>query len=126
MKDNFTLPDHLKSNILRGILSEEKNRARKLLVISIITAFVSIGSILASVKYALTSFYQSSFYSYATLLFSDPDVVMRYWREFGLALLESLPVVGVILCLAAFFALLISLRMFARNMRFGITQSFAH
>lgn len=126
MRDDFELPKNLRSNILLGIRSEEKRIAKQQLAASSFVAIASIGAIVASVKYALTAFYQSSFYSYATLLLSDPDMVLRYWREFGLALLESLPVIGIVCCLAAVCTLLVSLRFFARNMQLGFTSSFAH
>jgi hypothetical protein len=111
---------------LLNIRSEEKKIAKQQLVVSALLAVASIGAIVASVKYALTAFYQSGFYSYASLLLSDPDMVLRYWREFGLALLESLPVIGIVCFLIAVFALLMSFRSFARNMRFGFAPSFAN
>ncbi len=126
MQDDFELPKNLRSNILLGIRSEEKRIAKQHLAVSAFVAIASMGAIVASVKYAVTAFYQSSFYSYASLLLSDPDMVLRYWREFSLALLESLPVIGIICCLVAVFVLLVSLRFLARNVRFGSVPSFAH
>lgn len=126
MQDNFELPASLKGNILLSIRTEEKKRAKRLLVVSAVVAAGSLVAIIASLKYALMALYESSFYSYASLLFSDPDVIAQYWREFALALLESLPVVGIVLCLIAVFALLMSLRLFAQNMRFGFAPTFAN
>ncbi len=126
MQDNFELPESLRGNILLGIHTEEKRRAKRLLVVSAVVATSSLVGIIASLKYALVTLYESSFYSYASLLFSDPDVVTQYWKEFSLALLESLPVIGIVLCLIAVFALLMSLRLFAQNMRFGFAPTFAN
>ena len=123
MQDNFELPENLRSSIMVGIRTEEQKRARVWLVVAVCIALSAIASIPALVQYAVSSLYQSSFYTYLSLVFSDPDVVGQYWREFGLTLLESLPVVGIILCLIAAFALLMSLKLFARNMRFGFTPS---
>lgn len=126
MQDNFELPENLRNNILLGIRGEEKKRAKPLLAVSVIIALSSLVGLFMWLKYALIAFYQSSFYAYMTLLFSDPDVVLRYWQEFGLALLESLPVLGIALCLLAVFTLLMSLRLFTQNMRFGFASSFAN
>ncbi len=126
MQDDFELPKDLRNSILLSIRSEEKKIVKQQLVVSALVAIASIGAIIASVKYALIAFYQSSFYFYASLLLSDPDMVLRYWREFGLALLESLPVIGIVCFLVAVFALLMSFRFFARNVRFGFAPTFAH
>lgn len=126
MQDDFELPKNLRNNVLLSIRSEEKRIAKRELAVSAFAAVASIGAIVASVEYAVTAFYQSSFYSYASLLLSDPDMVLRYWREFSLTLLESLPVIGIVCFLIAMFALLVSLRFLARNMRLGFTPTFAN
>lgn len=126
MQDNFELPESLRSNIFLGIRTEEKKRAKRLLAVSVVVAIGSLVGIITSLKYALMAFYESSFYTYVSILFSDPDVVFKYWQEFGLALLGSLPVISMSLCLIAVFALLMSLRLFAQNMRFGFSPTFAN
>lgn len=50
------------------------------------------------------SFAQSGFGQYLSLMFSDSRVVMNHWQDFGLSLLESLPVMSV----AGFFAILLA------------------
>lgn len=125
MKD-IELPQNLRSNILLSIRLEEKKQAKQLLATSLFTAIISFGAIVVSIKYALLAFYHSSFYSYATLLLSDPDVVVQYWQEFSLALLESLPVVGIVICLVAVCVFLFSLKLFAQSQRFVFTPSLAN
>jgi ABC-type phosphate/phosphonate transport system permease subunit len=123
MEYDFELPKNMRSNILLNIQSEEKRIAKQQLLGSLIVAVLSIGAIVASVNHALVAFYQSSFYSYMSLLLSDPDIVTQYWREFVLALLESIPVIGMILCLGALAAFLFSLKLFAQSQRFVFTPS---
>lgn len=124
--EDIELPKNLRGNILLTIRLEEKKQAKQLLATSFFTAITSIGAIVVSLKYALFAFYQSSFYYYASLLLSDPDIVAQYWREFSLALLESIPVIGIVLCLAAVTAFLFSLKLFAESRRFVFTPSLAN
>ncbi len=124
--EDIELPQNLRSNILLSIRLEEKKQAKRILTTSLFTAIISLGVIVVSIKYALLAVYHSSFYSCATLLFSDPDIVLQYWREFSLALLESLPVVGIVICLAAVYAFLFSLKLFAQSQRFVFTPSLSN
>lgn len=124
--EDIELPKNLRGNILLSIRSAEKKQAKQLLATSFFIAITALVSIVMSIKYAVLAFYQSSFYYYASLLLSDPDIVAQYWREFSLALLESIPVIGIVLCLAAVTAFLFSLKLFAESRRFVFTPSLAN
>lgn len=125
MEDNFELPESLRSNILKSIHSDEKRRAKKQLAVSVFVVTISLGAVVASVKYAVLVVYQSSFYLYLSLMLSDFDIVLRHWREFCFALLESLPVAGMLFCLVAMFALLVSIEIFSRSQKMLLTSSFS-
>lgn len=47
----------------------------------------------------------SGFFSYLSILFTDPDIVANAWQEVALSLLESLPVVTLIIILVSFLFL---------------------
>jgi len=115
--DKNELPESLKKNILTSIKKEELHRAQIYLAGSFVTAAASLVAVIFSVTYMIQGFYQSSFYSYFSLFFSDSDVAVAYWRELALSLVESVPVLELTLSLVAMTALLWSIRVFAQNAR---------
>lgn len=57
---------------------------------------------------------RSGFSQYLPLLFSDFKTVLANWQDFGLGLLESLPVVSTVLLLAVVLALLVMVKYVVR------------
>jgi hypothetical protein len=105
----------LRGKILASIQQEEIRHAR-------IYVYTAIGAIMTSsfgvvfvVKHMFQGLYQSSFYSYVSLLFSDPAIVVSYWKELSLSLVETAPLIEITLCLVAFAALLTSVRILVNN-----------
>lgn len=83
-------------------------------------SFITIGSAitLAPAFNALRlELAQSGISQYLSLLFSDYSTVIILWQEFTLSVLETFPVMTVIVFLAAVFAFLVSLRFLARDLR---------
>ena len=117
--------DNLKQNILKDIRKSEYCRARALVFCSVFLTVVSLVGVWGSISYLFSSLYESSFVNYLSLLFSDPDVVLMYWQQFVLSLLESLPVVGMVLSLVALASLLVSFRVLVVNMKFGLRPVFS-
>jgi hypothetical protein len=66
---------------------------------------------IAAFRYALGSFAQSGFSTYASLLSSDGSILFLYWKEFTLSIIESLPLMSMTIFLATIFALLLSLKL---------------
>ncbi|MFZ2253327.1 MAG: hypothetical protein WAW13_04130 [Minisyncoccia bacterium] len=120
--DKLEASEDLRGKILISIQREELHRARVYILTSLATALTSILGAVFAVKYMIISFYQSSFYSYFSLLFSDSDVALSYWREFLFSLAETLPLLGIILLLVAIGVFFMSLRVFANNIK--IKQNF--
>lgn len=118
------IPKELRGKILTSIKNEELKRARVLVLVSIVTVLFSIGGGILALKYMIQGFSQSSFYSYLSILFSDPDIAFVYWRELSLSLVETLPFVGITLSLVAIAALLMSVRMLLRNAKPNLIPSF--
>ena len=73
-------------------------------------SIASLGAVALSGLYAVHSASASGFSSYFSLLFSDGSTIAGLWREVGLSLLESLPVVAGIAVLGSIVAVLWSLR----------------
>jgi len=124
--DKIDPPTKLRANILMRIGREERRRARVFLLVFATVVPFSILGIVFSTQYMLQGFYQSSFYSYFSLLLSDPDIVLAYWKDFSLSIAESVPFMGITLSLITIVALLISIRIIANNLRNGVSRSFSH
>ena len=124
--DKIDPPTKLRTNILMNIGQEESRRARVFLLVFATVVPLSILGTVFSIKYMLQGFYQSSFYSYFSLLLSDPDIVLAHWKDFSLSIAESVPFMGITLSLITIVALLISIRIIANNLRNGVSRSFSH
>jgi hypothetical protein len=73
------------------------------------------GSALAAV-YAVSFFGQeifgSEFWSLASLAFSDINIVLINWNDYVLSLLETLPVINIVIILIPTFIFLLSLNLY--------------
>lgn len=128
MRENHTLipSERLRQHILTHISREERRRARIYVLASAVAILLSLSGIVTSVQYVVQALYWSSSYAYLSLLLSDTDIVFANWQEFSLSLLESIPVIGILLSLIAAFALLVSIRTLANNLRTGLMPSFGN
>jgi len=106
---------NLRKNILSGIHKYEYRQARNFLVLSAVTGTMSLAGIVGSVWYLAATLTQTSFYHYLSLVFTDADLVLPYWKEFVLSLAETLPLFGITLILVGVVAFLLSLRTFVGN-----------
>lgn len=84
-------------------------------VVSAIAFIPVIGTIRAE-------FAQSEFYQFFSLLFSDGGLVMQYWQDFSLALLESVPVISIVMLLGTSLVFLWSLKHLARAAKVVFNQ----
>lgn len=96
-------------------------QARKILLAKIRLAvfgsslLFSLIAIVPVLKYLSAEFYESGFYSYLSLIFSDSSVVFQNWKEIILSLAESAPILGIAIFLAVIFILLSSLKVSTEN-----------
>lgn len=124
--DKLNLPRGLRKTILVSIRKEERRRARMYLFVSTIVVPSSAVGIWFAVSYMTQEFYQSSFYNYFSLLFSDTDIILVYWQQFVLSLAESVPLIGVTVSLVVIAIFLVSIRIFMGNVRGSFTPLFNH
>lgn len=122
--DQFKPSKELRENILFQIVKEEGRRAKNYLLVSFITTTASIVGVIFSAQYVMQAVYQSSFYRYLSLLISDSDIVLSYWQQFTLSLVESMPFFAVTLALVAIVILMVSIRVFTNNARRSFNFSF--
>ncbi len=110
-KAKYPLPSrHLEERILTRI-------ARARLVGERIRAGLFGGTVVASalafipaVTFALQEIAHSAFYDYVSLTVTDGGTLMSSWHEFGLAVIESAPINGIILTLSLVLVFMASLR----------------
>jgi hypothetical protein len=95
-----SIPKDLVNNIIFSV--DQKNHQRsKIKTLSL--SFVSIASLALSIPIIselITSFTQSGIYNYFSLIFSDSDIAVMYWKEIIVTLAESIPIISVISLLA--------------------------
>lgn len=91
----------LKNNIISGIVRQEHRRAKNYLIFFAAILLLSLTAVYLSLKYLTESLNQSGFYEYLSLLFSGDSVVYSYWKELSLSLIDSMPVLGIMIFLVA-------------------------
>lgn len=111
-------PEGLTQAILWRIEIERRRIARFRFVGMGAVAGLSVVAMVPTAQYTMAEFYQSGFYQYSSLLFSDGGSILPYWKEFTITLAESAPLLGITLSLALVFVLLGSLQSVFKNMYF--------
>lgn len=94
-------PKGLEKRIMTRINAERMRLARVRAWIFGSTSAVSFGFSLWAVIYLVNSVKETGFWQYFSLLFSDKGAVLAYWRELSLSLIESLPILSLIIFLVA-------------------------
>lgn len=108
-------PEALEQRVFLRIREAQVARARARLAIFGFGAVTGLFLSLPAYQYAMSELTTSGFLSYASLLLSDSGMLMLYWKEFGLTLLESLPVFGILLFGTAVLVFFGMLRLAAKN-----------
>jgi len=111
-------PDDLLGKIMKRI-SEEKRllTLKRRLVIFSAGLIGAIVLFIPALKGVISGFAESGFTQYFSLLFSDAEIVLVYWQNYALSLLETLPVVNLILLLITVFAILELLKLLAKDLK---------
>ena len=112
-KIEATVPaSDLERKILRSIALEKSARTKRRLMFS----YAGLAGSLAMLAYVgITSakaFFESDFLQLTQLAFSDAAVVAHYWSAFALALLETVPVVPLLLLFIPLLTLFLSFSMY--------------
>jgi len=98
----------------------EKEIKRKIILNRIFGGLFSFISIIALVPlaiYTTNEFYQSGFFSFMSLLFSDSKIVFSNFGEYALSIVDSVPLLAITLTLLSVQALLVSVRYIFNNER---------
>lgn len=110
-------PKGLLENILKRIRKEERLLVLRRVIIFSITLTGSAFGFLPTFKMLLSDFSQSGFLRFFSLIFSDFSVVITYWQNFAIILLETLPAVSLALFLAVLLAFLQSIKSLTRDVK---------
>ena len=108
----------LLSQVLARIEYEKKLSAtKKKLVVFLLIFLTSLVAVIPTFQTLRTGFIDSGFIQFFGLLFSDFDIISNYWQNFTLSLLETLPVLNILIFLAVSFSLLESLKLMTREIK---------
>jgi len=111
-------PAGLFAKIMARIYEEERLLfIKRRLFLSSTTFLISAGALITVVNTFQNEFAQSGLFQFLSLLFSDLELVAANWQDFGLAILESLPVMSMMAFLITIFVLLWSLKHFAQAIK---------
>ena len=97
---DISVPNNLTEGIVLRINDRERHNSK---IKALGLSFVSLASFLLSIpiiSQIITSFTQSGIYNYISIIFSDSDVAITYWKEISLSLAESLPILAITSLLA--------------------------
>ncbi len=104
-------PAGLLGKIMARIHEEERLMSiKKRFILFSITVLISTGALIPAMNAFQEEFAQSGLTQFLSLLFSDLGVVLASWQEFGLAVLESLPITSITALLFIFLVFLWSLK----------------
>lgn len=109
----------LSSKILEVI---EYRRKRKIFIkkgLVGIPAFLSLISLYPAVAYLSSELSGSGFLYYMSLVFSDGAIILASWQDFLFSLVESLPILSIIVALIPVVILATSLKAMLSQVRFG-------
>lgn len=110
------VPAGLFKKVMDGIYQAQRRRVIRYRLV-LFSAGI-IGSVVAFIPVfgmVQADFNGSGFFSFFSLIFSDSGVVMAYWQNFFMSLLESFPAFSVAMLLATVFLFLQSLKFLARD-----------
>lgn len=118
-------PKGLFGKIIRRIHREQRLLIlKKIIIFSVAFAgsFLMLG---ISLKMLAADVSQSGFFNLSLLAFSDFSIVIQYWKNFGLALLETLPAVSIALFFAGIVLFLETLKSFIKNVKYETRKVFS-
>jgi len=121
-------PDFLGSRILLRIDQERVKRLKRQVLITRIVGGLSFVSFFPILINLISQMQNSGFWNYLSLLFTDTGIVMTYWKQFSMSLIEAAPIFPLTLILFSLLGLSISLKFgFIKKdiQKIGLSANFA-
>ncbi len=116
-------PEGLFNRVMNRIKKEKQILIlkRRLMVFSVGLA-ASVAIFIPVFKWAQADLYESGFLQFFSLVFSDFGIVVAYWQNFAMSLLETVPAVSLAILFATVFIFLELLKFWARDMKLIFTS----
>lgn len=102
----------LKSAIFRKIALEQKRQTKRDLALYRVWSFGSLTLAIYAIFAFGSTILKSEFWNILTLVFSDIQIVAANWNDYAFSIMETLPVISIILILIPFFTLILSLNFY--------------
>jgi hypothetical protein len=78
---------------------------------------ISIIAFIPATNFLISEIKNSGFLQFASLAFSDFDIVKTYWKNFAFTILETLPALSLALCLVILLTFLQSIKSLSKNIK---------
>lgn len=109
-------PEEIFDKIMHRIHRQERFLAlRRRIIVFSLGLVGSLAAFIPAFSLMQQSLAESGFTQFSSLIFSDFGIVLTYWQNFALTLLESLPVLSIVAFLATIFIFLESLKFLVRD-----------
>jgi hypothetical protein len=116
----------LNDNIWCAIIAQNKKTVRIKLWFFSGAVFTSLVLLVPMSVVFSRNLANSGFYEYFSLMFSDMKSVTSLWREFGLLLADSLPIMNIVTLMILIFVFLWSLRYIMKQVMFKAQLSLSY
>lgn len=103
--------------VMKRLHKEERALAIRRVVIFSILLTCSIIGFVPAFNMLMSDVSQSGFYNFFSLIFSDFSVVMTYWQNFFMIILETLPALSLALFLAVILTFLQSTKLLIKDIK---------
>jgi len=111
------IPQNLSGDILVSINKQIKKTAQINLIFFSVFGLLSFFALIPTSRYFITELQKSGFQQYLSLIFSDGQSILNYWKEFSLLLAESIPLISIALVLSFLLTLLSSIKFILKNLK---------
>jgi len=108
--ENVRPPEKLYFSIVERVQAEQLARAKRRFVFFLITAIASLVALVPALQALISDYYRSGFYQYLSVIFSDSNLALTYWKDFLLLLTDAFPVTATGILLASIFVFVGSIR----------------
>ena len=110
-------PSGLLEQIIKRIRREERLLVLRNTIVFSLTLLASLIAVYPVTRMFFSDASQIGFLNFFALIFSDFSTVAAYWKNFSMALLETLPAVSLALFLAVVLVFLQSIRSLTKNIK---------
>lgn len=112
----------LLEKILCRIQKERNASVRRRIFIFAASALCSIVALVPTFQMVRTDLINSGFIQFFSLLFSDFKTVTAYWQSFAMSLLETLPIMSLIILTSVTLIFLESIKLLVKNINIIISS----